>query len=524
MLADGSGGGGGTGASAHIGYSADNATWHADLAIGDRYIRFAVAASRPAEASSAWTIGLQFVGDDGSSGVGQPGAPGPPGPAGPGIAAGGTLAQYLAKAGTADYATEWLSLGPQLPVPTLSDVGRVAVVNSTGAGYELQDVSVPTSWTYRISTKIVPDGSSIAEPHILYHRAGLIYYLTFVNWEQSDLDKISHIPIDGLVGLPQSGGRILILKVEDDFDTTANRYRVGALNTVGLLEQAVGTDTDVLLTEAPPGTIVVANPGGTGLTPLTSVQIDTDAYSVTPTFTPIEPKALTVPLAGIGATSFVSGTWIEIGNFAESDIVINAGEFTTAARTNRRRVVFPTGGRFTVSLLYVFKDSGSGRLAPAARLAVARSGTILSLGPEGGGYLRGIQNDADRDTTSFSVAFDFQAGDELLVQGTAFPKDGTVTTVGGNGSYLTITEIVQAISVGGDQTIDPARLMPPAGTTLQALVKLSNTDYDTGWSTIAQGQQVTAATIIAANAGTPSSTDNVIKWNAGNGLNWATDQ
>ena len=129
VLADGGGSGEGGGDGVHIGYSADDVAWHEDLAAGDLYIRFVVAADRPAEDSNAWTPGRQFVGGAG--------APGQPGPAGQGVPQGGHLADVLAKASSTDYDTTWLTLGPQLPLPSLPDVGKVAVVNAGGDGYEL---------------------------------------------------------------------------------------------------------------------------------------------------------------------------------------------------------------------------------------------------------------------------------------------------------------------------------------------------------------------------------------------------
>ena len=132
VLADGDGaGGGGSGAGVNLGFSADNTTWHEDLAVGDRYIRFAVSVNRPDEDSNAWTPGHRFVGDAGAPGVGTPG------PAGQGVPQGGATADLLAKASGADYDTTWFTLGPQLPVPVLADAGKVAVVNAAGDGYEL---------------------------------------------------------------------------------------------------------------------------------------------------------------------------------------------------------------------------------------------------------------------------------------------------------------------------------------------------------------------------------------------------
>ena len=96
------GGGGGNGASAHLGYSSDNSSWHEDLAVGDLYIRFSVATSRPAEDSNIWTPGRRFVGEDGAPGVGTPGPPGQ------GVPTGGTDMQVLAKASVTDYDTAWV--------------------------------------------------------------------------------------------------------------------------------------------------------------------------------------------------------------------------------------------------------------------------------------------------------------------------------------------------------------------------------------------------------------------------------
>lgn len=53
------------GASAFVGYSADNSSWHESFQAGDLYIRFVVAETRPAEDSSLWPAGSRFVGEPG---------------------------------------------------------------------------------------------------------------------------------------------------------------------------------------------------------------------------------------------------------------------------------------------------------------------------------------------------------------------------------------------------------------------------------------------------------------------------
>ena len=120
------------------------------------------------------------------------------------------------------------------------------------------------SWAYRVGSKLVPEGSTITDPYIVLSESGTTYHLTFYNWTDEAIADISHIPVGGLIGLEQ-GANIRILSVAAGFDSTDNRYEVSNENTAGLLEQAGGTDTDLLLTSVPAGiTSVLSNPTLTG--------------------------------------------------------------------------------------------------------------------------------------------------------------------------------------------------------------------------------------------------------------------
>lgn len=57
-------------------YSADNSAWDDTLADGDLYIRFALAQSKPGDASSLWSVGIKFVGEGSGGGTGGRGAKG----------------------------------------------------------------------------------------------------------------------------------------------------------------------------------------------------------------------------------------------------------------------------------------------------------------------------------------------------------------------------------------------------------------------------------------------------------------
>ena len=127
--------------------------------------------------------------------------------------------------------------------------------------------SVPEriSWGFQIDTKIVPElnQDAITDPRIVLEDSGLTHYLDFLDWTQTSLDGISHLPVGAYIGLRQ-GSTIRILRVEAVWDATNSRYQVINVNAGGILEASTGTDTELLLT-AGSGAAVADNrliPGG----------------------------------------------------------------------------------------------------------------------------------------------------------------------------------------------------------------------------------------------------------------------
>ena len=71
---------GAEGARVWIQYSVDGSSFHDSHMSTDKYIRFAVAISKPGAGSSDWSSGIKFVGQDGDDGDdGDPGVQGPQG-------------------------------------------------------------------------------------------------------------------------------------------------------------------------------------------------------------------------------------------------------------------------------------------------------------------------------------------------------------------------------------------------------------------------------------------------------------
>ena len=125
------------------------------------------------------------------------------------------------------------------------------------------------SWGFVIDTLIVPElnQDAISTARIVLEDSGLTHYLTFLDWTAANLDMISHLPVGAHIGLRQ-GVTTRILEVEAEWDSTNNRYRVTNFNAEGLLEEATGTATELLLTAGVGGT-TMSGTGAVTLTPLT---------------------------------------------------------------------------------------------------------------------------------------------------------------------------------------------------------------------------------------------------------------
>ena len=202
------------------------------------------------------------------------------------------------------------------------------------------------------------------------------------------------------------------------------------------------------------GTNVVANPsGGPFATDLTALRIGSTDYNIAGGGgggTPVTPAVLTVPLSAVGTLTFTGDTWVEVGNFAEADIGINEGAFTTTSpAADRRRVVFPKAMRAEIKCNYNWEQTTTGRGSLGARLVVIRGGVETQLPPQTWTYLRGIAGDSERGGVAIEWVYDFETGDELAVYATSHDDNETVSIVGGAGSSLVITEVVQAVGGGG---------------------------------------------------------------------------
>lgn len=144
-------------------------------------------------------------GDQGPQGEqGSPGSAGPQGPAGPGIAAGGTVGQFLKKAGSGDYITEW---GDITAAEVGLDVEDCQIVTSTdlqGAVEELDAelVSVNASLTKYKTTDIEMNLSDYT-----YTQSGAgVYYISSANAQviADDVDEVLSLTIVGWSGIRAS--------------------------------------------------------------------------------------------------------------------------------------------------------------------------------------------------------------------------------------------------------------------------------------------------------------------------------
>ena len=177
------------------------------------------------------------------------------------------------------------------------------------------------------------------------------------------------------------------------------------------------------------GTNVTVTPDDTAETLTVSVSSSSSAA----------PKALQISLTSIGSISYSADTWIEGGAFDIANAVINEGSFTSVAgSTGRNRVVFPEGMRALVSVNFYMGESSAGRTEGKLRLAVNRSSTIIPIDVIARGYLRVTGN--TELSIGFSMLYDFESGDELLIQ-TASRLASVITKNGGGGSSLSILEI-----------------------------------------------------------------------------------
>ena len=105
------------------------------------------------------------------------------------------------------------------------------------------------SWGFVIDTLIVPElnQDAISTARIVLEDSGLTHYLAFLDWTAANLDMISHLPVGAHIGLRQ-GSTTRILEVTAEWDSTNERYQVININAEGLLEEASGTATELLLT------------------------------------------------------------------------------------------------------------------------------------------------------------------------------------------------------------------------------------------------------------------------------------
>ena len=152
-------------------------------------------------------------------------------------------------------ATDWRSLVH----PIGSGTGTTVTANPSGTdGDDLTRLSISgtnyniagqISWGFVIDTLIVPElnQDAITAARIVLEDSALTHYLAFLDWTQANLDMISHLPVGAHIGLRQDT-TIRILRVEAEWDSTNNRYQVININAGGLLEQASGTATELLLT------------------------------------------------------------------------------------------------------------------------------------------------------------------------------------------------------------------------------------------------------------------------------------
>ena len=400
------------------------------------------------------------------------------------------------------------------------DLTRIAIA---GTNYV---VAVPTSWSYRIGTTIVPSGTTLADAHITYHQSGGAYYLTFINWTQADLDKIDHIPIDGLIGLQQQStwggltwanftwGRTFVLNVRAVFDAVNRRYHVANVNGISLTEQASGTATDILLTEAPSS--VVANPGGTGLTDLTSLGIDGVDYALAAMGgggggTPAVPEVL---YEDTTSQSYAQDAWINLTGIRE---LVEADDNSII------EMAFRVVGQDLWEVFELSADllrarpfnTSSNATSPGFRFKTGRSESNLS------GFGHSMAFLSRRDATTWRVGqahvwFD-RIRIELLPDGGGGSGTKVVANPGGTGLVDLDTVSIDGVGyniAGGGSAFNLAALYGVIGGT-PAVGKVIKYVSSTAaaWADDAEGQ-VTTAKILSAIGGSPNQGD-VVKFVAG---------
>ena len=132
------------------------------------------------------------------------------------------------------------------------DPEAVAELAAAGTGTEASrsdHVHAGIAWGVQIDTQIVPQVSenAISTPRISLRTSGLTRYLAFLDWTAANLARVDHLPVGGHIGLRQ-GVNTRILRVEDSWESSENRYHVTNVNGAALTEAASGTDTELLLT------------------------------------------------------------------------------------------------------------------------------------------------------------------------------------------------------------------------------------------------------------------------------------
>ena len=141
----------------------------------------------------------------------------------------------------------WLNRGTEVDAnPSGTDGDDLTRLAIAGTNYNL---SSGISWGFQIDTLIVPElnQDSITDARIVLEDSALTHYLAFLDWTAANLNMISHLPVGAHIGLRQ-GATIRILRVEAEWDSTNNRYQVTNVNAGGILEEASGTATELLLT------------------------------------------------------------------------------------------------------------------------------------------------------------------------------------------------------------------------------------------------------------------------------------
>ena len=111
-----------------------------------------------------------------------------------------------------------------------------------------------------------------------------------------------------------------------------------------------------------------------------------------------QPRVLTAALQSIDNVALTSTTWAEVGLFADTDVDIDHGGWTFADASSRRRVIFPTAGRYDLDLNFIFSRTENNRNDLGIRFFRFRDDAMgvaqqTALGAEDWGYSRGISTD-----------------------------------------------------------------------------------------------------------------------------------